>query len=271
MRASDDSHFDASGPVGRYWLANGLDFSVCDGDGRRLGVVAHVVVDRRRQSAERLIVRRRGLVRRPRYVALDPRAVASVLPDARLFLLAPAQERVTPASRATPAPRVRELAVSAGSASRAFGRASRPVVVALDRRIAAAAHSAVGASRRGANAGAAAAARAAGHTRREAPRLAAWLSARAHEARRVTGSALDLLATFARNVARVLADLVVLAAMGAVATWRRAVVAAQQHRAPSEQRPVELPEPDAPEWRRDADAPLAREQSDVRSPRRSRR
>jgi hypothetical protein len=271
MRASDDPHFDASGPVGRYWLANGLDFSVCDGDGRRLGVVAHVVVDRRRQCAERLIVRRRGLVRRPRYVALDPRAVASVLPDSQLFLLSPAQERVTPASRATRAPRVRELAVSAGAAVRAFGRASRPVVVALDRRIAAAADSTLRASRRGANAGADAAVRAAGRTRREAPRLGAWLSARAHEAWHVTLAVLRLLATFARNVARMLADLVVLAAMGAVAAWRRAVVLAHEQRAPSGQRPIELPEPDAPDWGRDADAPLARERSDVRSPRRSRR
>jgi hypothetical protein len=266
MRASDDSHFDASGPVGRYWLANGLDFAVCDGEGRKLGVVAHVVVDRRRQSAERLIVRRRGLVRRPRYVALDPRAVASVFPDSQLFLLSAAKERVTPASRGTTAPRAREVAVSAGSAVRGFGRASRPVVVALDRRIAAATHSTLRASRRGANAGADAAARAAGGARREAPRLAAWLSARAHEARGVTVSALK-----ARSAARVLADLVVLAAMGVVATWRRAVQAAQEQRASSEQRPHELPEPDAPEWRRDADAPLAREQSDVRAPRRSRR
>ncbi len=271
MSASDDSHFDASGPVGRYWLANGLDFAVYDGDGRKLGVVAHVVVDRRRQSAERLIVRRRGLVRRPRYVALDPRAVASVQPDSQLFLLSAAEGRATPASRAPTAPRARELVVSTGSAVRAFGRASRPVVVALDRRIATATHSTLRASRRGANAGADAATKAAAGARREAPRLAAWLSARALEARRVTVAALNLLAAFARNVARVLADLVVLAAMGVVATWRRAVLVAQEQRASSEQRPLELPEPDAPEWRRDADAPLAREQSDARSRRRSRR
>ena len=142
MRASDESHFDSRGPVGQYWLANGLDFTVCDGDGRRIGVVVHVVVDRRRQSAERLIVRRRGLVRRPRYVALNPHAVELVLPDSQLLLLAgtAAQQADRSPSRVRPQrPAHAAWQRSARAALAALVAVSLPVVLALDRRLAAAA------------------------------------------------------------------------------------------------------------------------------------
>ena len=262
MRASDDSHFDASGPVGRYWLSNGVGFTVCGGDGRRLGVVAHVVVDRRRQDAERLIVRRRGLVRRPRYVAIDPRSVESVLPDVRLFLVPAPERRMSPATRSTAKAPVGKVAVSVRATIQALGRALRPLVRELDRALAAAAESTLQASRRGASAGAEAAVRFAARTRRDAPRLAAWLSARARE----TGEALLRLLRFldasARSSARVLGDLAVLAALGAAAVWRRAAAAlAQQARKPPEESAPELPGPDVSERRRDADAPLARERN----------
>jgi len=276
MPASDHSHFDASGPVGRYWLANGVGFSVCDADGRKLGTVAHVVVDRRQQGAERLIVRRSGLIRRPRYVAIDPRAVESVLPDSELFVV-PAEAGAVAASRATVGQRVRRVALAVSTAIVALGRALRPAVAALDRRLALAAEATLRASRRGASAVAAATALTTARTRREAPRLGAWLSARAREVRRLALVVLRFLDEGARSFARLLGDLTVLAAVGAAALWRRAEGAlARQRSAPreehaSETRAPELPDPAEPDWRRDTDAPLARERSDDRSARRSRR
>ena len=282
MRASDDSHFAATGPVGRYWLANGLDFTVCDGDDRRIGVVVHVVVDRRRQSAERLIVRRRGLVRRPRYVALNPHAVELVLPDSQLLLLAGTGAPAGPVaeSRAPATARARGVAVSARAAFAALVRVSLPVVLALDRRLAAAAEATLRLAGRTAGASADLAGRTAAATRREAPRLDAWLTARAEENRRVTSTEFRRLGVAAQRFARLLGDVVVLAAVGVVAGWRRAEAARAERRttasreapreAPTKAAP-RLPDPHPPEWRRDADAPLARERRQARSGRRARR
>ena len=269
MRASDDPHFDASGPVGRYWLTNGVGFTVCGDDGRTLGVVAHVVVDRR-QAVERLIVRRRGLLRRPRYVAIDPRAVESVLPESQLFLVPPAETRTVPASRAAPAPRLRPAAAAVGAGISAFGRALAPAVAALDRGLASAAEATLRGSRRAAAAAAAATARADARLRAETPKLVAWLSARLHEAGRGSVRVLRAVDRSLSSFARVLGDLAVLAAVGAVALWRRAEGAVAQQPA-AQRRAPERHDLDAPEWRRDADAPLARERRDVRSARRTRR
>jgi hypothetical protein len=288
MRASDDSHFDARSPVGRYWLANGLDFTVCDGDGRRIGVVVHVVVDRRRQSADRLIVRRRGLVRRPRYVALDPGSVGLVLPDTQLFVV-PAVGKVRPvaASRKPAAARVRGAAASGRGAVAAAGRVSLPVVLAFDRRLAGAAETTRRQARRAVGSGADAAARTGVAVRREAPRLDAWLAARAHENSVVTRTELRRLGVAVGGFVRFVGDLAVLAAVGAAAAVRRAQAALAERRAASlgstpdptsettretaAQAPPRLPDPQPPEWRRDADAPLARERRHARPARRTRR
>jgi len=276
MRASDDSHFDARSPVGRYWLANGLDFTVCDGDGRRIGVVVHVVVDRRRQCAERLIVRRRGLVRRPRYIALKPHSVGLVLPDAQLFVVpAAGAARSVAASRTPTSARLRGAAGSVRAALATVVRVSLPVVLAFDRRLATAAEDTLRLMRRAASAGADAAVGTGAEIRREAPRLDAWLLSRAHENKRVTSTELRRLGVAALGFARLLGELVVLAAVGAAAAWRRAEAAlAQQRTAPPEapsESPPKLPDPHPPEWRRDADAPLARERRHARSARRTRR
>ena len=287
MRASDDSHFDSRGPVGQYWLANGLDFTVCDGNGQRIGVVVHVVVDRRRQSAERLIVRRRGLVRRPRYVALNPHAVELVLPDSQVLLLAGTRAQQAGPIAESHAPstaRARGVAASASAAFAALVRGSLPIVLALDRRLAAAAEATRRLARRVVSASADLAARTAAATRREAPRLDAWLSARAHENRRVTLTEFRRLGAAAQRFARLLGDLVVLAGVGVAAAWRRAEAARAERRttvSPEAQReapgeapakaPPKLPDPHPPEWRRDADAPLARERRQARSGRRARR
>ncbi len=283
MRASDDSHFDAHGPVGLYWLVNGQDFTVCDADGRRIGVVVHVVVDRRRQTAERLIVRRRGLVPRPRYVALDPRAVELVDPDARLFRVPGADTGAVPASRSPASARGREAAVSLRVALAAAARGLSPFVRALDRRLAAVAEATLRLSRRAASVGADAGVGTSAAIRREAPRLAAWLSAKAREAGRVALTVLRRLGVAVHSFARLLGDLSVLAAVAAVAAWRRAEAAvAQQRTAPPEappaapskepsKAPPRLPDPHPPEWRRDADAPLDRERRSARSARRTRR
>ena len=275
MRASDDSHFDARSPVGRYWLANGVDFTVCDGDGRRIGVVVHVVVGRR-QGAERLIVRRRGLVRRPRYVALKPQSVGVVLPDAQLFVVPAAGAASSVAASRTPASaRVRGVAASARAALAALVRVSLPVVLAFDRRLAAAAEDTLRLVRRAARAAAATAVSTAAATSREAPKLDAWLSSRAQENRRVTRAELRRLGVAALGFIRLLGDLVVVAAVGAAAAWRRAEAAlAERRTAPPEtpsESPPELPEPHPAEWRRDTDAPLARERRQARSGRRTRR
>jgi hypothetical protein len=145
------------------------------------------------------------------------------------------------------------------------------VVCALDRRIAAAAEGTLRVSRRGAGTTADAAARAKGAVRRDAPRVAAWLLARAREAGRATLALLRFAGRSARSLARVLGDVAVLAAVGAAALWRRAEAAlAESRTAPPEPAP-EPPDVEAPEWRRDADVPLARERRDVRAARRARR
>jgi sporulation protein YlmC with PRC-barrel domain len=260
MRAPDH-HFDASGPVGRYWLTNGAGFTVCGSDGRMLGVVAHVVVDPRRQRAARMIVRRRGFLRRPRHVAIDPRAVESVHPESRLFIVPAAERGVSPASRSTATARARGILDSVRGAIQALGLVLGPIVSALDRRLATAAKATLRAARSAARAGALAAARIAARTRRETPRLAAWLAARDRETRRGTLRLLRSLEASARGAARLLRELAVLAALGAASLRRRAAAAlAQRAETPSQEDASESQAPNTSERRRDADAPLARDQ-----------
>ncbi len=277
MRANDDSHFDASGPVGQYWLTNGVGFAVCRTDGRKLGAVVHVVVDRRRQVAERLIVRRAGLVRRPRYVAIDPRAIESVRPDSQLFLVPATVEAATPAARRARSAPALAAAASVRASVRSTWLASRPVLGELDRKLAAALASALRGARRAADAGSGGAASAFRWARLEAPRLGAWLAARAREAGAATMTMLRFLGATARKAALLLAELGVLTAVLAVAGWRRAVARLQQPSESPESPEQERFEPAAPnprEWRRDADAPIARERradASRRADRRARR
>ena len=86
MRLPDDYRFDGDSPVGRYWLVHGVGFTVCRDDGRKVGVVEHVVVDPVLQKPERVIVRRAGIV--PRRAVIEPRAVGAVIPASQLFLVA---------------------------------------------------------------------------------------------------------------------------------------------------------------------------------------
>ena len=273
MRAYDDSHFDASSPVGQYWLTNGAGFAVCRSDGRKLGAVVHVVVDRRRQIAERLIVRRPGLLRRPRYVAIDPRAVESVNPDSQLFLV-PALGGGTPAAGRTRGVHALAATASARSAVRSAWAALRPILGELDRRLGVAVAIALRAARRGANAGCDGAVRTSRWARLEAPRLAAWLSDRALEVAVETLALLRFFGVTTRAAARLLAELAVPAAVLAVAAWRRALARLQQPSEPPVQERPEPPAPDPREWRRDADAPIARERradASRRADRRARR
>lgn len=273
MRAYDDSHFDASGPVGQYWLTNGVGFIVCHADGRKLGAVVHVVVDRRRQVAERLIVRRAGLLRRPRYVAIDPRAVESVSPDSRLFTV-PAAQDATPATPRPAGPRVRASAASARTTALAAARASGPVLAAVDRRLAVSVGAALRISRRGAKTVAHAAVRASQRARRDAPRLEAWLAARASEARSLGSTFVRFLGRAAGSTGRLLGELGVLAAVLVVTAWRRTAARWQQPGGEPRAPGLEPPAAEPREWRRDADAPMARErrgESSRRSDRRARR
>ena len=176
------------------------------------------------------------------------------------------------------------MAASASAAFAALVRVSLPVVLAFDRRLAAAAEAARRLAGRVVSAGADLAASTSATTRREAPRLDAWLTARAHENRRVTATEFRRLGVATQQFARLLGDLVVLAGVGVAAAWRRAEAARAERRttvsrearreAPGEapaKAPPKLPDPHPPEWRRDADAPLARERRQARSGRRARR
>ena len=247
MHAHDNSHFDARSPVGRHWLVHGVGFTVCDRDGRRLGVVEHVDVHPLEQRAERVLVRRRYLVRGPRYLVLDPRSVESVLPRSRVFLLPAAAKVTQPAPLAATRDRLGRAARSTGATVRSLGLAVRPVLAELDRRLAVAVGGASRLSRSAATATAEAAVAVAERVRRGAPRVAAWLSARARDIARGTMTVLHLLGAFLRFVARVLADLAVLAAVAVVAAWRSAAAAHA-----SRQRTLA-------DRKSDADAPLARE------------
>ena len=272
MPASHGHQFDASSPVGRHWLVHGVGFSVCDRNGRKLGVVEDVVVDPERHCAAELLMRRRGLVRRPRYVTIAPGAIESVLPGSQLFLVAAAERATVPTFGTRARTRALRLAVAARSAvlelARVFRLLARKVKRGLgipagvtarrSRRAgtagAAAALRAAVVSRRAANTTAAAGIRAGGRVRREAPRVAAWLSARSHEAGRTTLTLLRSLGLALRRLARVVADVSVTAALLVVAALRRAAASATQPRKPPQQ-----PGLDEAEWRTDADAPLARD------------
>ena len=211
------------------------------------------------QRAERVLVRRRRLVSGSRYLVLDPRAIESVLPRAQVFLVPAVARGSQPAPHAAATELLGRVATFIGAAVRSLGQASRPVLAALDRRLAAAVGLALRLSRRGVTAVAEAAIGMARLVRREAPRVAALLSARARETARVTVTALHLLGAFLRCVARLLADLIVLAAVLVVAAWRTAAAArASQPRALGKQR--RSTPPDARELR-DANAPLARDAS----------
>ena len=211
MRASHDFRFDASSPVGQHWLVHGVGFTVCESGGERLGVVEDIDVDPLQHRAARVLVRRRGLFPRPRYVAIDSSAVESVLPGPRLFFVAAAEKGVSPAPHPTVTERVRGVA-----------RTSRPPLAELDRRLAAAVTALLRVSRRGANAGAETAVSAAGRARRETPKLAAQLSAGALEAARAAVEVLRFLAAGALTATRLLADLVVVAAVLVASASRRA-------------------------------------------------
>jgi hypothetical protein len=272
MPASHGHQFDASSPVGQHWLVHGVGFTVCDRNGRKLGIVEDVIVDPERHSAAGVLMRRRGIVRRPRYVTIEPGAIESVLPGPQLFLMASAERRTAPTFGARAKTRALRIAVGARAAVLELARVLRPLVRKVERGLGvaaagtarrsrraghavdAAAVRAAGVSRRTANTTAAAAVRAAGRTRREAPRVAGWLSARAREAVRSTLRALRSLGKALRRAARVAADVSVTAALLVVAASRRAAAsAAQQRKSPPQ------PGSAGTEWRRDADAPLARD------------
>lgn len=240
MRVDQDYSFDADSPVGRYWLVHGVGFTVCRADGRQLGVVERLVVDPVLQRAERVIIRRRGVLRRPR-TTLDASAVEAVAPASQRFLVASAP-KVSPVGRAV----------------RGAGAAALALTTALLRRVAAGLVAVRRLSGRGARAGARAGVAATGRARREAPRIAAWLSARAAGAWRAT---LPRVEAAARVAARMLAAVIVLAAVVTAAAWRRAAALANSPTMPPDEGAPSAQEPDAPGWPSDADAPLGREES----------
>ena len=264
MRVPDDHQFDASSPVGRYWLVHGVGFAVCRNDGHELGVVEDVVVDALSQRAELVIVRRHGLVVRRRE-ELDPGVVEAVVPASQLFLV---RSEASPAVDTPQAPRV-----APGAAIRRGVDVTRPVVAEVARRLAAVLVVVARHAQRAAILSAAATRRAAGRARREAPRLESWLAARSRTTWRATLTALRFLdrsaraaalhlAAFARVAWRALRELAVLAAVLAVATWRRAT-AAQAARRPTE---TDAAEDETDEGETDADAPLGRETSEAPAP-----
>jgi hypothetical protein len=268
MRVSDDFRFDASSPVGRYWLVHGVGFTVCRADGRQVGVVEQVVVDPDGQYAEHVIVRREGLFVRRRRVTLDAGAFEAVSPASQQFLVEPASSGASAASRAVGALRVREVPAFARAALRALAQAALPVGRAI-RRAGAASAALVGELLRrlagglivagrlswhGASAGAHAAVVAAGRARREAPRLESWLAARSRTAARRLGDATVI-------AARVLGGLSVLAAVLVAAAWRRAAALSTRRATPPHDGAPEADDPGTTQWPSDADAPLGREAS----------
>lgn len=243
--------------MGRHWLIHGVGFTVRDPEGRRLGVVADVLVDPLRNRAERVLVRRPGLFRRPGHITIEARTIESVLPGARLFLVASTAEAAAPAAP-PPTKRAVRIGASAQARGRELARGARPLAGTLDRRLAAVVAVALQFSGRAASAGAAATVRAGGWARRESPRLAAWLRAGAQATGRVVLTLIRVLARAGLGGARMLADLAVLVAVAAVAAWRGAAARAQQARIPLDQDPTE-PDAVTTQWRSDVDAPLARD------------
>jgi hypothetical protein len=271
MRVPDDYRFDGSSPVGRYWLIHGVGFTVCRHDGRKLGVVEEVIVDQVRQNAERVIVRRRGLV--PRLESLDPELVEAVVPGSQLFLVeSPAPEPAVPSHPVAKA-RARSAAAAAGSGLRAVdqttrraGTAARPHALGLLRALAAAVVLAARATRQGAVAYARGVAADVARARRESPRLMAWLGVRARTTGRTLRAGGRRLASAARIAGHAIAELSVLLAMLGLAAWRRAagiVREATAKPASAEREAVDATD-DV-----DADAPLGREESEPDAVRKS--
>ena len=266
MRVPDDHQFDASSPVGRYWLVHGVGFAVCRNDGHELGVVEDVVVDALSQRAELVIVRRHGLVVRRRE-ELDPGVVEAVVPASQLFLV---RSEASPAVDTPQAP-----LGGAWCCDPARGRRDASGRRRADRRVAAALVVVGRHAQRAAILSVVATRRAAGRARREAPRLESWLSARSRATWRATLSALRFLdrsartaalhlAAFARVVWRALRELTVLVAVLAVAMWRRAVAALAARRTTGPKRMRLRTRPT--KARTDADAPLGRETSEAPAP-----
>jgi hypothetical protein len=268
MSTPDGERFDARSPVGRYWLLHGVGF-----------------------TAQRVTLRRPGLGRLLGRTTLLPSVVETVVPESRLFIVGdtggearvPARRRERPGEVLT---RVRAALARAGAAVARAGVALAAAAAAL--RPAASwsrQHGAVAlglaarGARRGAQAGARASSTAAARTRREAPRLAAWLAARSRSSRYATerslrsfGAATRVaaaraaagsrvasthLAAWARTAARTLGDLTVLAAVFVSDTWRKAATA--QSSAPEEDT-QETVRPEL-EPQSDLDAPLARDET----------
>ena len=282
MRVPDDPQFEASSPVGRYWLVNGAGFTVCRADGRRLGLVEEVLVDSTGRTVEYVALRRRGLAAWRGRLELDPGAVGVVIPSARLFLVRPAslaplrspigRGRVLLALVRAGLQTLARAAVVVTAGAGRLAAAARPLGLELSRRSLAAAGAGGRLSRRGAAAGAAAAARTAALTRREAPRLAAWLSLHGRSGARRTHAGLHVLAGAGRATAtrlavaasaaaRALGDAAVVAAVFVVAAWRRVAASARPGASSSgvDVGGPKRPEPEAADWRGDADAALARE------------
>jgi hypothetical protein len=284
MSTPDGERFDARSPVGRYWLLHGVGFTVKGPDGRTLGVVDHVLSDSVRQRAQRVTLRRPGLGRLLGRTTLLPSVVETVVPESRLFIVGdtggearvPARRRERPGEVLT---RVRAALARAGAAVARAGVALAAAASWSRQHGAVALGLAARGARRGAQAGARASSTAAARTRREAPRLAAWLAARSRSSRYATerslrsfGAATRVaaaraaagsrvasthLAAWARTAARTLGDLTVLAAVFVSDTWRKAATA--QSSAPEEDT-QETVRPEL-EPQSDLDAPLARDET----------
>ncbi|MDQ3993052.1 MAG: hypothetical protein M3229_05275, partial [Actinomycetota bacterium] len=72
MSLPQGERFDASSPVGRYWLMHGIGFTVRSSTGRTLGIVDEVLYDSVRQRAQRVTLRRRRLGRLRGRTTLHP-------------------------------------------------------------------------------------------------------------------------------------------------------------------------------------------------------
>lgn len=278
MSTPDGERFDASSPVGRYWLMHGVGFTVRRADGHAIGVVDEVHYDSVRQRAQRVMVRRRRLGGLRRRRTLLPSLVETVVPESKLFIVGTAAGEVRMPGRRRA--RAHEFAARAAAALARAVAAARPLASWSRRHGAAALAFAGRSARRGARGAASASAAAAARTRRDAPRLGAWLEARARTSGRVTASALRALggatrvassrlaaatrvaardvAVGARVTARVLGELAVLAAVLVSDAWKRAAAHTTASRTPLPEAPQQPVEPEA-EPQSDLDAPLARE------------
>lgn len=275
MSAPDGERFDARSPVGRYWLMHGLGFTVQTAEGRTLGTVDEVLCDSVRQRAQRVTLRRPGLGRLLGSTTLLPSLVETVVPESKLFIVrAPAGEVRMPRRRrvrgADPAARVGALLARLGAALARVAANARPLARWTLRHGAAAFRFAGEGVRRGARSGANASATAAAWTRREAPRLDAWLGVHTRTSGRATAKGLralgsgtrvasarlaagtrvasarlaaatrvasSRLAAGARAAARALAEVVVLVAVFVSDTWKQAIARAPAQTTP----PPELP------------------------------